>query len=61
MLVDIWKELENNDAILREILNKWISREDNITALCFIVTDKIERTYDQESDLLNFDLKRDTL
>ena len=64
-LVDIWKGLENNDVTLRQILRKWISREDGITALCFTIIDKIdnqiEKTYDQASNLLNFNLERDML
>lgn len=46
-------------------MRKWIIRGDDIAALCFIVIDKIddqfEKTYDQASDLLDFNLKRDML
>lgn len=61
----MWKEFDSNEITLKYILNIWISKEDDITTLCVSIIDKfddqIEKTYDQASDLLNFDQKRDML
>ena len=32
--IEIWNELMNNEATLRLILDRWISRDDIITTLC---------------------------
>ena len=64
-LVEIQKDLMNNEPNLRPILDKWISRSDIATTLYCHVTDFsnewVERTFDQATDLSEFDHKRNLL
>ena len=38
-LIEMWNEMIINEATLRPILNKWISRNDTITTFCFHIID----------------------
>ena len=51
-LVSIIKSPSDNEDKLKEILNKWIEREEIVTEMCFNIVDKknddyhVEITYD---------------
>ena len=56
-LIDVQNELTNNEATLRPITNKWISKDSDVTILCSIISlscELIDKTFDLTNSLFDF-------